>query len=70
MQIYIPGHGTDPTYFVGGNLGFAFSGNLNRWSVRPEGFIHYVIPQEGGKGSIMYGWGLSFTYNINLIKSQ
>ncbi|MDD4554055.1 MAG: hypothetical protein PHP04_07640 [Bacteroidales bacterium] len=70
MQIYIPGHGTDPTYFVGGNLGFAFSGNLNRWSVRPEGFIHYLIPHEGGKGSIMYGWGLSFTYNINLVKSK
>jgi hypothetical protein len=70
MQMFIPGHDADPTWFVGGNLGFAFSSNLDRWSVRPEGFIHYVIPQEGDHGSTMFGWGLSFTYNINLVKSK
>jgi hypothetical protein len=70
VQMFIPGHDTDPTWFVGGNLGFAFSSNLDRWSVRPEGFIHYVIPQEGDHGSTMFGWGLSFTYNINLVKSK
>ena len=71
FEIGIPGHGMDPSYMVGGSIGFAFSSNLLRWSVRPAGFIDYLIPQKGSTSDfIIYGWGLSFTYNINLIKKE
>jgi hypothetical protein len=69
-QIFIPGHDVDPSYMIGGNLGFAFSSNLQKWSVRPEGFIYYLIPRGENYKELMYGWGLSFTYNIDFVKSK
>ena len=72
FEVFIPGHGEDPYCFIGGNLGFAFSSNLKRWSVRPEGFISYYFPKSGEVNyKIIYsGWGLAFTYNIDFIKNK
>ena len=70
FEAFIPGHGVDPSYFIGGNVGMAFSTNLRRWSVRPEGFISYYLPHadQSGYKFINYGWGLAFTYNIDFKK--
>jgi hypothetical protein len=72
LDVYIPGHGNDPAYFIGSNLGFAFSSDLKRWSVRPEGFISYYMPKSGEENYkiVYYGWGLAFTYNINFGKAR
>jgi hypothetical protein len=68
FNAFFPGHDIDPLYFVGGNLGVAVSTNLDRWSIRPEGFVTYYIPKSGATNykSYYYGWGLAFTYNIDL----
>lgn len=69
FEVFIPGQGDDPSYFIGGNLGLALSSNLQRWSVRPEGFISYLFPQDDVDYSFLYyGWGLAFTYNIDFKK--
>jgi hypothetical protein len=70
FEAFIPGHDIDPSYFIGGNIGFAFSSNLQRWSVRPEGFISYLFPKGENNNIIYYGWGLAFTFNIDLIKPK
>jgi hypothetical protein len=72
LEVFIPGHGIDPSYFIGGNIGFAFSSNLQRWSVRPEGFISYYLPKSGATNYkiLYYGWGLAFTFNIDFIKDK
>jgi len=71
FEIMIAGAGGDPSYRIGGNIGFAFSSNLERWSIRPEGFINYLLPQKDFSANLIrYGWGLAFTYNINLSKKR
>jgi hypothetical protein len=70
-DIFIPGEEGDPTYFVGGNLGFAFSTNLKRWAVRPEAFLSYQIPQgDNDTGSTIFGWGLSANFNFDLFTKK
>jgi len=70
FDFFIPGQGGDMSYLVGGNLGFGFSSNLERWSVRPEGYVNYLIPAKTVTGGLYYGWGLAFTFNIDFRKSK
>lgn len=66
FEYVIPGEGNDPVCFVGGNIGFAFSSNLQRWSVRPEAFLSYPIPNNNViSGQIIYGWGLAATFSFD-----
>jgi hypothetical protein len=62
--------GGSPEYFVGGSLGFAFSSNLERWSIRPEGFVSYNLPQgEQTKGMLTYGYAIAATVSFDVFKS-
>jgi len=60
--------GFDPDFdpILGGNFGLAFSSNLRRWSVRPEGFLYFPLGQYSH--NMFYGWAVAFTYNIDLTK--
>lgn len=54
-------------YSAGGNLGFAFSSDLDRWSIRPEGYVGYIFPKgEQEKGILVYGWGLAATVSFDV----
>lgn len=66
FKLYIPGGATKISTMIGGNIGFAFSSNLERWSVRPEGYINYLFAVE----EVIVGWGLAFTFNIDMIKKK
>jgi len=66
FEIYLPGRGVDPIYHLGGNLGFAFSSNLERWSIRPEAFLSYPIPDKNNiSDMLVYGWGVAATINFD-----
>jgi hypothetical protein len=70
FDFFIPGQEDDPAYLLGANVGFAFSSNLNRWSVRPEGYVNYLLPTKRNTGGLFYGWGLAFTFNIDFRKGN
>ena len=72
FETFIPGHGNDPSYFIGGNVGVSLSSNLQRWSIRPEGFMSYFFPHNNSENYKIYyyGWGLAFTYNIDFNKHK
>ncbi len=61
--------GNEPYYFAGGNLGFAFSSNLKRWSIRPEGYLSWpVFTKSESSKEMIYGWGIAATFNFDLFK--
>jgi hypothetical protein len=67
FEFYLPGEGIDPTYLLGGNLGFAFSSNLKKWSVRPEAFLSYPLPNKNNSSDMLiYGWGVAATINLDV----
>ncbi len=71
LDIYILGEGIEATYLLGGNLGFAFSSDLKRWSVRPEAFLSYPLPSKNNSsGTIIYGWGLAATINLDVFTKK
>ena len=70
FEFFIPGQAGDISYLLGGNIGFAFSSNLDRWSVRPEGYVNYFLPSKGQTAAFFYGWGLAFTFNIDFRKNK
>jgi len=70
LQMPLSG-GIETTYLVGGNLGFAFSSNLKRWSLRPEAFLSYPIPNKNNhSGMIIYGWGVAATINFDVFTKK
>lgn len=69
-ELYMPGSGIKNTSLLGGNLGFAFSSNLNRWSVRPEAFLSYPIPGKGEISTLIYGWGIAATINLDVFTKK
>ncbi|MCK9421843.1 MAG: hypothetical protein M0Q38_04540 [Bacteroidales bacterium] len=71
FEVFIPGEGIKPIYSVGGNFGFAFSTNLQRWSVRPEAFLSYPIPNNNIESDIIiFGWGLAATFNFDVFTKK
>lgn len=71
FDFFFPGNENDPKNMLGGNIGFAFSNNLEKWSVRPEAFVKYLFP-SGGKSMdlLMYGGGIAFTFNLDLFRKK
>ena len=58
-------------YFLGANLGFGFSSNMKRWSIRPEAYFSYPFPKPGERSnSMIFGWGLSASVNFDAFKKK
>ena len=61
---------SDPSWFVGGNLGFAFSSNLKIWSVRPEAYLSFPVFNDSSAKETIWGWGIAASFNLDLLKQK
>jgi hypothetical protein len=71
IEMNIRGDNANIYWATGGNFGLALSSNLKRWAIRLEAFVNYPIPGKYvSKGQLIYGWGISANFNIDMFKAK